>query len=122
MKLFKLVIVVTLAAFSISAQDTLPIIKSNINKLSIQDGEVLKKDGWKLSPDTKPDIYETGLLNGTPKQVTFITDVDSISFNVEEGEKIRLYRSKGRHSLLYLTYWEKDFYLGRKRFLGESGF
>ena len=55
--------------------------------ISIKDGETLKKESWTLSPEAKPDVYEADLVGGRPRKVAFITDVDSISFTVEEGKK-----------------------------------
>jgi hypothetical protein len=90
MKLAKIIIALIFFAFSASAQEEaakLPIIKSNIEVISIQDGENLKKDSWRLAPAAKPDVYKAELPNGKAHKVTFITDVDSISFMVEEGNK-----------------------------------
>lgn len=65
----------------------MPIIKSNNQSVSIQEGEVLKKDGWRLVPEANPDVYEVSIVDGKPIKVTFITDVDRISFDVKEGNK-----------------------------------
>ncbi|MFT3908528.1 MAG: erythromycin esterase family protein [Ferruginibacter sp.] len=70
----------SLSLFSYS-QAALKIIKASNGKVSIRDGDVFKKDYWNISPETKPDVYET-LVNDKQKKVTFITDIDSISFNV----------------------------------------
>jgi hypothetical protein len=72
---------------SAGAQDKLPIIRSNVSVISIQDGDELKKNMWWLVPEAKPDVYEAQLKDGKPQRVTFITDVESISFLVEEGKK-----------------------------------
>ena len=72
---------------AVSAQDKMPTIKSNVTIIDIQDGEKLSKGNWSLAPDAKPDVYEAELIDGKPHKVTFITDVDSISFMVEEGKK-----------------------------------
>ena len=76
------------ATVATAAQDTgqLPVIKSNTSVVSIRDGETLRQNTWTLSPELKPDVYEAALVNGRPHKVTFITDVDSISFMVEEGK------------------------------------
>lgn len=74
-------------AVAASAQDNLPVIKSNVGVISIQDGDVLKKGEWSLAPEAKPDVYEAALIDGKPHRVTFITDVDQITFDVEEGKK-----------------------------------
>ena len=86
MRLTRLFLALALSACAARAQDKLPAIKSNSATVSIQDGKQLK-DYWTLSPDLKPDVYEAELIDGKPHKVTFITDVDSISFTVEEGKK-----------------------------------
>lgn len=86
MKSLKLIVVLVLFAAAV-AQDKLPTIKSNSRVVSIEDGAQLKTNGWNLTPDAKPDVYEAELINGKSHQVTFITDRDRISFNVEENKK-----------------------------------
>lgn len=66
--------------------DNLPVIKSGISSIDIRDGDNLQKSHWNLAPEVMPDVYVAGLINGEPQKVTFITDVDSISFNVELGK------------------------------------
>lgn len=87
---FKTIALVGLLALAAAAQGDsqgkLPVIKSNVPVVSIQDGAVLRKDFWSLAPEAKPDVYEAALVEGRPHKVTFITDVDSISFVVEEGK------------------------------------
>lgn len=81
-------ILFTFPSISVFAQnEKLPTIKSNSETISIQEGENLQKDAWRLSPDIKPDVYEADLIDGKPHQVSFITDVDRISFTVEENKK-----------------------------------
>lgn len=79
-------ILILVAISPLFAQDKLPEIRSNSAVISIQDGDVLKKDFWTLAPEAKPDIYEADLIEGRAHKVTFVTDVDSISFQVEEGK------------------------------------
>ncbi|HYF29861.1 MAG TPA: DUF4932 domain-containing protein [Chitinophagaceae bacterium] len=87
MRLIKLVFAFTLFIISANAQENLPVIKSNKAVISIRDGKTFKRSGWNLSPQAKPDVYKAELINGKSHKVTFITDVDSISFKVEEGKK-----------------------------------
>lgn len=77
---------VFICATFILGQPKVPTIRSNTPLVSIQDGEVLRRQAWLLDPESKPDIYEVGIMNGKPHRVTFITDVESISFLVEEGK------------------------------------
>jgi outer membrane protein assembly factor BamB len=66
--------------------DGQPLLKSNVSSVSIRDGDVFRKNSWKLAPDIKPDVYKVQLVNGQSRKVTFYTDVDSISINVELGK------------------------------------
>ena len=95
MRAIKLFIALILLSLAANAQDDLPVIKSNADVVSIQDGTNLKKNGWSLAPEAKPDVYEAELMDGKSHKVTFITDVDSISFEVEEGKKYDFIIQKG---------------------------
>ncbi len=55
------------------------IIKANSKIVSIRDGDIFKKNTWTISPEIKPDVYETSNLG---KKVTFYTDIDSISIKI----------------------------------------
>jgi hypothetical protein len=63
--------------------------------ISIQNGAELRKNAWRLAPEAKPDVYEADLIDGRQTKITFITDVDSISFDVEEGKKYDFIIQKG---------------------------
>jgi hypothetical protein len=95
MRTIKLFIALILLTFAANAQADLPVIKSNADVVSIQDGANLKKNGWSLAPEAKPDVYEAELVDGKSHKVTFITDVDSISFEVEEGKQYDFIIQKG---------------------------
>ncbi|MGC3980134.1 MAG: DUF4932 domain-containing protein [Steroidobacteraceae bacterium] len=77
------------------AQESLPTIQSNAGYVSVQQGDKLSKNSWRLSPSLKPDVYKAMLLGGKPNKVTFITDLDSISFEVEEGKHYDFIIKKG---------------------------
>lgn len=89
------VLVFLLLVTAAGAQDKLPVIKSNVSVISIQDGKQLKKNFWTLAPEARPDVYEAELINGKPHKVTFITDIDSISFTVKEGQTYDFIIQKG---------------------------
>lgn len=95
MKIIKLFAILISCVIIANAQDKFPIIKSNVNVISIQDGEQMKKDSWTLAPEAKPDIYETSVPKGKKKKVTFTTDVDQISFEVEVGKTYDFIVQKG---------------------------
>jgi hypothetical protein len=87
MKLLPVFLAILFVAVTAVAQDKLPVIRSNSSTVSIQEGSELKKHVWLLVPEMKPDIYEAQLKDGKAVRVTFITDLESISFWVEEGKK-----------------------------------
>ena len=87
MKFFLLVLTLIFVNAAATAQERMPTIRSNVSVISIQDGEELRKNIWTLVPEAKPDVYEAQLRDGKPQRVTFITDVESISFLVQEGKK-----------------------------------
>lgn len=64
----------------------LPVVRSTAGVISIRDGDQLHANSWTLAPDARPDVYEAPLAAGRPQRVTFITDVDSIGFLVQEGK------------------------------------
>lgn len=66
------------------AQQVLPVIKANSRQVTIKDGPVLLKGIWSLSPEVRPDRYQV-LKSSLEKTVTFLTDIDSISFLVRPG-------------------------------------
>ena len=62
----------------------LPVVRSNSVRIDIKDDNVLKKSYWTIVPELEIDVYTT-----KGKKVTFYTDVDSISFNI--NPKIKEY-------------------------------
>jgi hypothetical protein len=73
-------------AGEVSTPRELPVLRSTRPVVSVQEGGTLRQDAWRLAPDVSPDIYEASLPDGTPLVVTFISDVDRISFTVEAGK------------------------------------
>ena len=63
------------------AQSQLPIIKATSKTVDIRDGSHFKKGYWAIMPERKPDLYFVELPQ-KPGTVTFITDQDSIAFDV----------------------------------------
>lgn len=63
---------------------SLPIIRATSKNIKIRDGANFKEDYWVIFPETKPDIYYVDFPRRDQK-VTFITDKDSISFDVKYG-------------------------------------
>jgi len=52
-------------------------IKADSVRVDIRDGNVLYEKAWRIAPSEKPDVYKTN-----SNQVTFITNRDSITFNI----------------------------------------
>ena len=86
MRTFFLLLVLASGFPSAYAQTRLPVLRSDQPVVSIQDGENLKKNAWRLAPEVKPDIYQAELIDGKTQKVTFFSGIDSISFMVEEGK------------------------------------
>ncbi len=63
-------------------QATLPVLKTNVNKLDIKEGDNLQKGGWVLAPNIELDIYEADNKN-IEQTITLSSDIDSISFKVK---------------------------------------
>src|SRR5215831_16122260 len=76
-------------AVTILAQSKLPTIKSTADSLGIRVGDdYFSKAGWVLEPNKNPDIFSIGSKwHYESKRVTFITNLDSISFDVHPGSK-----------------------------------
>lgn len=70
----------------LSAQQKLPMLKTDKTTVSIKEGNFNYKDAWSISPEVKPDIFVTNKFTGT-KTVTFYSDIDSISFTVKPNKK-----------------------------------
>src|SRR5690242_1702899 len=82
MKKLKPLLITLFAALLGYGQQGLPIIKANSKVVDIKDGDDFQKGRWNISPEVKPDVYYVERFKGH-KKVSFITDIDSISFDVE---------------------------------------
>ena len=79
------IILLFLVYQNLIAQQELPIIRANSKNVKILDGKNYKSDFWVIFPETKPDIYYLDLPRKN-QNLKFITDLDSISFNMKYGE------------------------------------
>ena len=84
-----LTFVLFMIGMSIFGQDRLPVVKATSEKVDIRVGnEYFVKGGWILDPNKKPDIFSIGSKwDYKTKKVTFITNIDSITFNVKPGNR-----------------------------------
>src|SRR5687768_16299155 len=81
-----LLIVVFILGMNISETanaQTIPFIKANSKEIKILDGDDLQNGV--LVPQLKLDVYPYH-KSGKTKTVTYITDIDSISFSVKPGD------------------------------------
>lgn len=103
-----LVALATTALFTqtATAQKKLLLIKASSTKVSVNvDGE-LRKNAWNIEPKIKPDVYKTNA-----KRVTFITDLDSITFKVDpkKGEYNFVILLNGKDSALTQIKYEPSY-------------
>lgn len=79
---FFVLLTAVLLTQTILAQKELPIIKANSSQVDIKDDNDLRKNAWRIAPEANPDVYAT-----SAKKVTFYTDMDSISFEINPNEQ-----------------------------------
>lgn len=70
------------------AQENFPIIKANSPFVNVKDGDVLFNEEWIIGEGTptKPEVY-IPLKSNENKQITFATDIDSITFDTKSNGK-----------------------------------
>ena len=85
MKRSSLLSICMLCAHALVAQQPLPLIRATSKQVKIQDGLNFKADYWVIFPETKPDVYYVDIPR-KQSTLTFMTDVDSISFEMSYGE------------------------------------
>ncbi|MCK9627661.1 MAG: transglutaminase-like domain-containing protein [Bacteroidales bacterium] len=60
------------------SKEKFPVVRSNSFVVDIKDDGMLRKGAWRVVPEEKLDVYKS-----SAKRVTFYTDIDSISFNID---------------------------------------
>ncbi|MGN6493134.1 MAG: retroviral-like aspartic protease family protein [Agriterribacter sp.] len=81
-----IVFLLLLSGLSVLAQSPLPVIKATSKPVDIRDGYHFKKGYWAIMPERKPDLYFVELPQNNHR-VSFITDLDSISFDITYGRE-----------------------------------
>lgn len=92
-KQFILIITLVLVFTSAKAQQRykgLPVIKAKAAVADYRVGSNLVKGMWGIDPTVSPDVMKIP-VHGSKEKVTFITDQDSISFNVKAGKSYQFY-------------------------------
>ena len=82
--LFLYVLMVLSMGIPAMARPDLPVMKANSKTVDVQDGERFLKGGWVIDPAVALDVYDAQRTL-REKRITFISDIDSISFDVEPG-------------------------------------
>jgi hypothetical protein len=79
---------ISLLASATSAEQPLPEIRASSKVVTIIDGQHEKKSYWYIQPENSPEVYYVELPR-KPHTVTFVTDLESISFPVTYGSRHR---------------------------------
>jgi predicted RNA-binding protein len=66
------------------AQQAPPVLKANSAVVDVRDGDKLLRADWIIDPKVALDVYVVRRTT-EGKRVTFITDIDSMSFDVQPG-------------------------------------
>lgn len=85
----KTLLLCTILAFTTAqkAQSKLQTIHSTKDEITIRNNDELFKNSWNITPRLRPDVYDYFSTRGTDK-ISFITDIDSIEFEVTRGNDI----------------------------------
>lgn len=83
-----LVAVLLAGSAGLASGQARPVLRADSDVIDIQVGPTLTKGAWRLSPETKPDVYTVDIAPGTTETVTFISGIDRRSFPVREGQQI----------------------------------
>lgn len=84
MRPINFIIIFILFGHLLAAQNTIPTIRANSPEVNIKDGDITKNNVWFINPAINPDIYTSPSKN---KKVTFYTDIDSITVNINQDTK-----------------------------------
>jgi len=68
----------------LAQQPALPVLRANATTVDVQDGDRLWKGVWSADPAIAMDVYYASRTTSA-KRVTFITDIESMSFETEPG-------------------------------------
>ncbi len=77
-KIKSILFFVLIGYFQLLSQN-IPVITASSKMVDIKDGADFHEQNWQISPDYKPDVYESSKIG---EWVTFYTDRDSISYQI----------------------------------------
>lgn len=75
-------------ASTAAAEPELPVLRATRPVVSVRVAGVLSRDSWQLAPGMRPDVFDVPLPDGRPARVVFLSDVDSLGFDVEAGRPV----------------------------------
>ena len=114
---FVLIALLLVAGEFAYAQSDLPIIRASSKNVDIRDGNHFRKGYWYIFPERRPDYYYVEIPEKS-HTVTFTTDLDSISFNIDYGKKydfiILLNGKDSCYTRISATYKNLDPYTHKK--------
>ena len=68
------------------AEEGTPILRAHSRTVDVRDGDRLLRGVWNADPASALDVYDARRTRGG-KRVTFISDIDSLSFEVRPGDR-----------------------------------
>jgi len=60
-------------------------IRANAKQATIKVNDVLLSSSWTITPSINPDVFPVEIENGISHKVSFITDLDSVSYDIGLG-------------------------------------
>ncbi|WPU95713.1 aspartyl protease family protein [Mucilaginibacter sabulilitoris] len=82
---FAIALLLTSGQFAFAQSDP-PVVRASSKTASIRDGKHFKKGYWAIMPERKPDYYYAEIPEKA-HTISFITDLDSIAFDVTYGKE-----------------------------------
>lgn len=79
-----ILMVAIIASRVVCAQPTPPVLRAHAAAVDVRDGDRFLKGDWIIDPEAELDVYDAR-RSAEGKRVTFITDIDSLSFDVTPG-------------------------------------
>ncbi len=85
-RLFALSLLIVSFLHPALSQTGLPVVRATSVTSSLREGAVFKRDNWTITPAARPDIWGVEVQPGKTVNCVLITDIDSISHQLHEGE------------------------------------
>ncbi len=85
-KSLAMLLLILASSWGVFAEQKLPMIKADSKEVRIRISGNPELQDWYLMPEKKPDVYTLPRFT-SPKDVTFITNRDSITFHVKPGDQ-----------------------------------